>query len=207
MLSQSWPLFLNLLDDNPDEAFKGFYTFTQKLLKLKPPKGLRSLSETESQDVIQEIVLHCVRDDFRVLRQYKDRGKPFAAWLYMLAHNKCLDVHRKKNREADIVSSDSDPTGSNPGIFSADPDISPEQRTRLRSVIGGIRTCMSNMGQYCQLLLQLAADEYVPREMVQVLGLSKDRAKKVSDDLRECRKRLRKLAADQGIDLASAFEV
>jgi RNA polymerase sigma factor (sigma-70 family) len=196
---------LDLLDKSPDEAFREFYSFAQRLLKVKPPRTLQGLSDAAAHDAIQEIILHCVEDDFRVLRKYRDRGRPFSAWFYMLAHNKSLDILRKKNREDSILSGPADSTDSGSGHIRPNPDISPEQRTRLRSAIDIVRKCMSMLGEYCRLLLQLAADEYTPREMVLVLGLPRDKAKKISDDLRECRKRLRRLTVEQGIDPVSLF--
>ncbi len=200
MLKQPWPSFLNLLDENPEEAFSAFYSFAYKVLTVKPPRSLQELPGVEPEDMIQEIILHCVRDDFRVLRRYEDRGKPFAAWLYVLAHNKCLDYLRKTKREVEAMSSSANPTYS--GV---DPDIDPEVRTRLRDIIEIVRRCVLDLGSYCELLLQCAADEYTPSEIVLVLGWPKNKNKKVADDLRECRRRLKRMLATQGIDLAAAL--
>ena len=203
MVDHSWPSFLNLLDKNPDKAFREFYSFTYKLLKVKPPKGMQGMSEMESEDLIHEIVLHCVTDDFKVLHQYLDRGKPFAAWLYVLAHNMCLDYLRKRKRDIVPVSEDRHPYNPNLNRSRAELDSTPEKRARLKGVIDTVGRCISKLGEYCQLLLQLAADEYSPREIVQVLRLPADENKKISDDLRGCRKRLKKLFAEEGVDLLS----
>lgn len=207
MLDQSWPDFLDLLDSDRDAAFKAFYSFAYRLMTVKAPRSFRCLEEDESADVIQEIVLHCIRNDFRVLRKYVDRGKPFAAWLYMLANNKCRDILRKKKRDADVQSTVSKSDGSNPVSLGPDKDIDPGQRAELRDILKEVGSCVSRLGQYCQLLLQLAADEYTPSEMILVLGWPRDRNKKVSDDLRQCRNRLRKAMAEQGIDLAAVLQL
>jgi RNA polymerase sigma factor (sigma-70 family) len=203
MLQQSWPLFLDLLDENPQKAFSEFYSFARKLLTVKPPRTLQELSKPESEDMIQDIILHCVQDSFRVLRRYQDRGKPFAAWLYILAHNKCLDYLRGLKREVETTSGGFEPGSKDHATLCSDPDIDPEVRTRLHSVIELVGTCVSKLGDYCELLLKCAADEYTPSEIVLVLGWPKDKNKKVSDDLRECRKRLRKMLEAQGVDLTN----
>jgi hypothetical protein len=48
--------------------------------------------------------------------------------------------------------------------------------------------------------VQGAADGYKPRELTRLLGWPADWNKKASDDLRECRKRLRQSLAAAGID-------
>lgn len=205
MLDEPWPPFLNLLDDNPERAFGAFYSYARSVLKAKPPRPMFDLNDAESEDITQEIILHCVRDDFRVLRRYTDRGRPFAAWLYVLAHNKCLDYLRRRKRDADVMAGHTNDFESNPDRFGADPSISPEQESRLRAVLRAVNGCMSRLSRYCRLLLELAADEYMPSEMALVLGWPKDMNKKISDDLRECRRRLKKMLANAGVDVTSAL--
>jgi RNA polymerase sigma factor (sigma-70 family) len=206
MLDQSRPDFLDLLAENPDKAFREFYTFAYRLLKLKPPREMYRLSETDAEDVTHEVILHCVRDDFRVLKQYQYKGKPFVAWLYIVAQNKCLDFLRKRKTASDYVSSGSITEEIALDQSSSAADIIIEKQTDLKVALGITKKCLSKLGQYCQLLLQLAADEYMPREMVLILGWSDDKNKKVSDDLRDCRRRLRKLIVQSGINLESVLQ-
>ncbi|MBU1318230.1 MAG: hypothetical protein KKG33_14055 [candidate division Zixibacteria bacterium] len=206
MLDQSWPPFLDLLDSDPDAVFRGFYSFAIRLLKLKPPRGMRSLAETEKQDLAQSIVLHCVQDNFAVLRRYSDCGKPFAAWFYVLSHNRCLDYLKKQRREDDIFVGGGECGNCGQDKYGEDPDIDPQERTKLKGAIEIVRACMSDLGQYCQLLLQLAADEYTPREMTMAMGWPADRNKRVSDDLRECRRRLKRLVSEKGIDVCTVLQ-
>lgn len=167
---------------------------------------MRSLSVTETQDLTQDIILHCARDNFRVLHQYADCGKPFAAWFYILAHRKCLDYIRARNREGMTVQYESDMACSDLDWIATDSDIDPLDRTNLKSVIECVKDCMSKLRKQCQLLLQLAADEYTPKEMALVIGLPENSNKKISDDLRQCRKQLKKIVASEGIDLASVLQ-
>jgi RNA polymerase sigma factor (sigma-70 family) len=206
MLDQSWPSFLDMLESSPDEAFRQLYSFACRLLKVKPPGSMRRLSKTESQDLTQDIILHCTRDNFRVLRQYSDCGKPFAAWLYILAHRKCLDYLRARKRESMTVQYESDMNSPDLDWIASDSDIDPLDRTNLKRVIECVKDCMSRLRKQCQLLLQLAADEYTPREMALVLGWPEESNKKVSDDLRQCRKQLKKIVASEGIDLVSVLQ-
>jgi hypothetical protein len=91
MLDQARPNFLDLLDKDPNQAFRDFYEFANKLLIINPPKSLQALTETERKDTIHDIILHCIKENFKVLRSYIDCGRPFAGWLYTVAYNKGLD--------------------------------------------------------------------------------------------------------------------
>jgi len=204
MLEATWPPFLDLLDRDPDRAFRGFYSFAWRLLKVSPPKIMSSLPESDADDLIREILLHCVVDNFRILRRYTDRGKPFAAWLYIVAHNKCLDYLRRKKYSRDYIESEKESAGP---IHSGSPEISldPDRKMQLKGLIEIVRKCMATLSRKCQILLRLSADEYSPREMTAALGLPANMNKKVSDDLRECRKRLKKVLVREGVDLKAAL--
>jgi RNA polymerase sigma factor (sigma-70 family) len=206
VLEQTWPAFLDLLNEDPQEALRAFYSFARRLLIVKPPRPLRKLPHAEAEDLIQEILLHCVCDNFKALRQYTDQGRPFAAWFYILAHNKCMDYIRRRKRETEIIWSDYH-NDLNSGRSVANRDISPEEKTGLRNGIRIVRRCMAVLGQYCRLLLELAADEYKPSEMALVLGWPRGMNKKVADDLRGCRRRLKNMLVAQGVDLASLLEI
>jgi DNA-directed RNA polymerase specialized sigma24 family protein len=206
MLDQTRPYFLTLLDEDPNQAFRAFYTFACKLLSLKPPRSLRALSDAESKDLIHDIILHCVRDNFKVLRSYNECGKSFAGWLYIVAHNKGLDYLRTRKREMDVMPPIDNPEESNLGRRPVNPNDSIMHRTIVADVIDKANECLAKLGQYCQLLIQMAADEYTPREMVLVLGWPTDKNKKVSDDLRSCRQQLKNLLVGKGVSLEAVFK-
>ena len=45
----------------------------------------------------------------RGLKRYEDRGKPFVAWLYRIAHDRVIDHRRRVNRRATDVDIDDKP--------------------------------------------------------------------------------------------------
>jgi RNA polymerase sigma factor (sigma-70 family) len=198
-----WPSFLNLLDADPDKAFDGFYRFTVAVLTTRPPRPMLSATKEEREDLIHDIVYHCVRDNFRVLRLYRPKGRPFTAWLYVVAHNKCLDWLRVGSQIGKTVSIHGDGTGRGLENVLADRVGNPENRLEASEITPIIRNAMGQLGSHCRTLLELAADELTPKEMVLLLGLPVDQNKKISDDLRYCRKKLVRLLEKEGIDFAS----
>lgn len=198
-----WPPFLDQLDSCPDRAYIEFYRFATAALELVPPRAMRDLTVEEREDLFQEIILHCINDSFRVLRKYADKGKPFAAWLYRIADNQAIDYLRKKARlrEVDLVSKDGEYQDLETLLQSIRKSTSID--IDLKQLLTIVRKAINHLQKYCRLLLEMAADEFRPREMVLALRLSSEQNKKVSDDLRECRKKLVRLLAEGGIDIRS----
>lgn len=203
MSEESWPAFLNMLDSDPKAAFAAFYRLAVATLSLTSPRPMRGLCKEDRQDFIHEVVFHCVRDDFRVLRRYVDAGKPFRVWLYSIAHNKCLDYLRCAGGKARVVSIHENPDRKGLENVLADPSAGPDKRVEGADLIAAIRRAIAQIGERCRMLLEMAADEFTPKEMVTVLRLPPDQNKKISDDLRYCRERLKKLLAEAGIDISS----
>jgi RNA polymerase sigma factor (sigma-70 family) len=205
MQDPQWPPFLDLLDSNPQAAFAGFYKFAVEHLWNTPPRPMRQLNREDFQDILHDIVFHCVKDDFRVLRKYVAKGKPFASWLYAVAHNKSLDFLGSDKSNADCVSIEKESDGKSlaeilPGLHDGG-----EERFELRNLIATIRRLMASTDERCRMLLELAADEYKPSEMLTILQLRPDQNKKVSDDLRYCREKLKKRLREEGVDIDSVF--
>lgn len=198
-----WPDFLNELDRNPDKAFEGFYRFASAALSVTPPKLMMSLNPEDREELTGEIIYHCVKDKFHALRQYINKGKPFAGWFYILAHNKTRDYLRKKGREPKLVTNNPDQQTADILDTLPNPGPNGEIVAGLSGLLSITREALMRLSTYCQLLLQMAADEFTPREMVAVLRLAKDQNKKVSDDLRECRRKLIQVLANEGIDIKS----
>ena len=201
MHNTSIPPFLNLLDSDPDTAFAEFYRWAIKTLTNVPPKPMGSLNREEREDLIQDIIYHCLRDNCRALRQYDYKGKSFSAWVYVIAHNKCIDFLRRKNRETEVFLN-----------YTNNDDIKLEKRIShfnnrnennydRREILTIVREMIAKLSEHCRLLLEMAADDFKPREMAAALGLAKDKNKKVSDDLRECRRKLKKSLSKSGIDI------
>lgn len=206
MNDQLVPFFLSQLDKEPDAAFKDFYLFAVRLLRSCPPRPMRSLNEDDCQDAIHDIIYHCVKDDFRILRQYVSKGRPFAAWFYALAHNKCIDIIRSKGHQPEGLSIHPDKDESELMNLLPDPGENEGKRFELSDLLSIVKKALTLLGDYCRLLLEMAGDEFTPREMVAVLRLPAEQNKKVSDDLRECRRRLRRKLSEDGIDIESLFK-
>jgi DNA-directed RNA polymerase specialized sigma24 family protein len=198
-LQATWPSFLDLLDPDPKRAWEGFYAFAWKLLQARPPRLLRSLQPADQENVIAEVIVHCTDDHFRRLRTYQDKGKPFAAWLVVVAHHKALDWIRRYPQPGD------EPKGTEPE----------DQRHYDKPVDPGLRervsACRRRLGEKCQRLIELWADYgYRPREIAEdpalghELGYSPDENKRVSDDLRYCKKKLKGLLREEGLGLGDA---
>ncbi len=205
MFEESYPDFLTRLDSDPDRAFRDFYEYTAKLLSAQPPFQVRALTDIEICDLVNEVVLHCVSDGFRVLRQYVDKGRPFGAWLYIMAQHKCIDRIRRNRLVTNAESKPDSESAKSANAGSAHSELNPEEQYRFGAVVEVVRRCIATLGQQCQLLLKLAAEEYTPMEIALALGLDNNSNKKVSDAMRECRRQLRKSLDAQGLDLSAGI--
>ena len=203
MSDKTWPSFLSRLDSDPESAFEDFYRLAWRILEEVPPRPMRGLAEGDREDVFHETIYHCVRNNFRILRRYVDRGRPFAAWLYTIAHHKCIDFLRVGRVQSGSVSFDQDPDGKGLEKILSNPADDPVKRVELAEVLGIVKSALAELGDYCRLLLEMASDELTPREMVLVLRVPRDQNKKVSDDLRYCREKLKKRLAEIGLDISS----
>lgn len=205
MLDPFWPSFLDRLDTDPKAAQIDFYRFLEWTLNRVPPEPMRSLCKEQQEDVKQEVFLHCIQEDCRVLRQYVNRGKPFAAWLYTVARNVCVDHIRKKKPRKEEVSIHEGSNGTGLENILANPaDVL--KRQVIARYIPIVKKMIERLDEHCRILLEMAADEFTPKEMALVLGLPASQNKKISDDLRYCREKLRKRLAEAGIDIGSILE-
>ena len=167
-------------------------------LRVHPATIMQSLAEAERADIVQEVILHCTEDKLKLLRSYRDTGRPFSVWLYFIARNKTIDLLRKKGREARFLKEN-----RNPGQSNQDPiEVGPEKNTCVREILDRVAKELEELDQKCRILLRFAADEYRPQEIALALGLTRSHAKKISDDLRHCRRKLRDSIERKGIDLS-----
>lgn len=192
-LSEVFPSFLTELDGNPKQAAERFYDFLSRLLTAVPPSSYTSSCAETRNDLKMQITLHCIRDSFRVLRTYKPLRRPFAVWLRQVATNQIADYYRSRYNSG----SDQMPHVEMEDITYSRKDNS--HRVADRDILAMVTKCLSGMDGYCQLLLQMAADEFHPREMAVALRWPHHRTKKISDDLRYCRHKLVVLLHEQGI--------
>jgi RNA polymerase sigma factor (sigma-70 family) len=200
MENPSWPSFLDLLERDPNRAFKDFYRLAVSVLTITPPRTMRTLCKEDQEDIIQETIYHCVKDNFRVIKQYVNTGRPFTAWFHAVAHNIAVDYIRAKGREPEPTRI---PEGSNPEELIdiiPNPDPGPDSLVYINELMAAIRRLLKGLGDYCRLLVDMAADGFTPKEIAMVLRASN---KKVSDDLRYCRERLKKRLAKAGFDYFS----
>ena len=91
------PPFLGDLDRSPDRAAESLCRFALKLLTVSPPGALRTVPYDERDDVVQELILHFLRDDFRVLRSYRNTRHSFAGWFSVVARNLVFDISGEGN--------------------------------------------------------------------------------------------------------------
>jgi RNA polymerase sigma factor (sigma-70 family) len=197
-LQQTWPPFLDLLETNVEEGLREFAVFAYKLLHARPLKILRDQTVEEREDWIQEIILHFTHDGGRVLREYRNTGRPFAAWCATVANYKAHDLYRRTVTHRESTQSiDGLPEPTDTVTTGSTPDVQSEFKEAIQTVL----VCLRKMRKKCQILLQAAAEEFHPREMLTLLGKDARSNKQVSDDLRACRERLKALLAREGIDL------
>jgi RNA polymerase sigma-70 factor (ECF subfamily) len=60
---------------------------------------VRVESQADAEDVLQQTFLKMIE----ALPRYEERGLPFAAWLFRIAHNAMLDVARADRGHADLA--------------------------------------------------------------------------------------------------------
>ena len=181
-LDSPWPPFLDKLDSDPEGARAEFCDFAYRLLQVSPPLALSWFPATDREDAIQEILIHCIRDDCRVLRCYRPEGREFKAWFATVASNKAKDLFaaRRPGREVplDVV-----PEPAQPGAPHGDPILR-----------GRLKACLEGMGSKCRVLLVFFLEGLKPAEIAEVAGrlLDQDPYSNVqaSNDLRYCKRRL-----------------
>ncbi len=197
ILKQVWPSFLDLLDSDREKAANEFAAFALAVLKLHPPRVYQSVTPEQREDYSQEIVMHFLNDDATVLRQYRNRGLPFASWFSVVAMRKAYDILRRDQRRQSNESSYED---AQEYSSQSNADTPADERYGYREVLAKVTECLKQMSNKCQVLLQAAAEGYEPKELVALMPTVLRDNKHASDTLRACRKRLRALLTDSGVD-------
>jgi RNA polymerase sigma factor (sigma-70 family) len=193
-----YPEFLRLLDTDRTRAAEEFYRYAVALFTSKPPRILRGFDQQMRDDLTMEVILHCLKGDFRVLRTYEPSGKAWAGWFYLVAANKIIDLldspkyrahkmnHDDKGRPIEEMESDcgeSNPT-STPGN---------------QMLVDLVNSLIDKLDEQCRVLLRLVAEEYRPREIVLILSMPLAEAKKIADRIKYCRSKLDKLLNSTGL--------
>ncbi len=187
-LSDSWPLFMDLLDSNPRRAWEEFHAFAWKLTRFRGPGALVRLSNEEREDLLADIVQDFQRDQFRILRRYENKGRPFAVWFWLVVKRKALDrLKAMKIREYENIPD-----------WVMDSTPSPAEEASGKTALEDIRKVIRQLSPRCQLLLMATAEGYKPRDLLELESLPYADSKKLSDHLKNCRRSLIKAMVKQG---------
>lgn len=186
--SDPFPEFLRYLDGDRARAITGFQVFTEQFFEHAPPPIYRRVPADDREDVVSEVVLHCIDNDCAKLRKFEPRkGATFAGWFAVVATRKITDLLQQRRRKSSAVSDGlddvNDPRPSPPN---------PEQIAVKNELEGMFLSALRRIGRRCRLLLRLKVLEYRNREIVQVLRLPKDQNKTIGNQVIECRKKLLK---------------
>lgn len=122
------------------------------------------LDDVAAEDITEEVFLNMVES----LPRYVDRGIPFSAWLYRLAHDRVVDYHRREARR---------PTdGLTDDLEDGTPD--PEDQVVRRLDISHLRQAMSQLSEEDRMVLHLRfvegqSVEDTARQMRKSIGATK----------------------------------
>ncbi|GEM_PF-1521735 len=202
--SLSWPWFLDLLDSDPRKAAEGFSRFARKRFTSYPNSYLNSLSRDEQEDIIQDVIVGCIENNFSRLRGYQDIGKSFGGWLTRILVNKCKDYGRKSGREIREDDSNDDSNG-NTVDTNCDPLPDPSIKAEYGELLEACRQVMKLLDVDCQIILELTAEGYSLDEIRIAIRAIDNENKMVSDRRSYCRKRLVKLLKDKGYNVEEWF--
>lgn len=194
---QAAPWFADGGDSNPNARMADLEAYAAAFFRANRLSVTGSFTPDELADFRRDIVLHCVRDSFRVLKSFVAADASFDAWFCTVCINKAKDYLKSRARfERVITLQDTDMIGN---AHDPSPARSPEEEARLRRVLDQVNEAIGRLDRYCRLLIRMEGEEFRPREMVRVLRWPESKAKKVSNDLAKCRERLKNLLAEKGI--------
>ena len=179
---------MELLDSDPQRAWEEFHAFAWKLTQLRQPVALASLPHEEREDLVADIVQDFQQDQFRILRRYENRGRPFAAWFWLVVKRRALDrLKAMKIRDYEEI----------PGWVMDDAPLAAEE-VGSKAALEDIRRVIKQLSPRCQLLLMATAEGYKPKDLLELESLPYTDNKKLSDHLKNCRRSLIKAMAKEG---------
>ena len=202
MPQRDLPWFADGDDSDRQRRMTDFQHYAQQFFRKCAPSAMRRLSPDDLADVQQEIILHCICNDFRVLKQFRNTGSTFDAWFCVVSLNTTLDFMKRRGRYQDTIVADPTPDGAlvmNHPASSGNPEKEFE-RGRMAELLN---QCIGSLDQYCRVLVRLYGDQFKPHEIVRVLRWPESKATKVANDYKYCKEKLRKLLAKRGIVEAS----
>lgn len=191
-LTDPYPGFLAELDSNRDEAIAGFRRFAEQLFRVAPPPNYLSVHPDDREDVLSEIVVHCIDNDCARLRSYRHReGSVFAGWFATVAHRKISDLLKiKRHRERHISTAEPDERASS--------GPNPEQMAISKDLENIFLAALRHLSRECRLLLRLRRLEFTNREIVKLLRLPSKCNKTIGNQIVECRKKLARALRSRG---------
>ena len=196
------PEYLSCLDSAPQKSFEDLYNDLSALLSTHPPSPYGKLTNDEKDDLLDDIAYHLVRNNFKVLRKYKNIGRSFWSWLYTVCNNYILDYLRKKNPEVDIESSSESKSSGIENILPAQ-STNPSNPDVLSDLLEATNKGIAKLDSLCKVLLEMAADEYTFDEMLVVLKWPSNKMKSLYGKVDYCRKKLKDLLFLDGHDLSA----
>ena len=124
----------------------------------------------DAEDLTARVFIRAMNN----LPSYKDRGLPFSAWLYRIAHNLVANWHRDHNRRQDValegqVSSDITLT-----IQPEGPELATENREQSELLLQAIRQLPSERQQ---LLILKFVERISNSEIGEIIGRSEGAVK------------------------------
>ena len=200
-LRRSRPEFLDLLDRNPARAQNDFYVYLVKLMKAAPPSLYWAVPLESREEVVNELWLHMVVDEFRRLRSYRDQGRAFAAWFSRVARNWIADWLERHGRRAQVEVQEARDADDTRNMEPPDPASGTEEMQWSQEVVEIARRCLGRMSALCRTLLQAAEEGLTPAEMTLLIGKPADRNKEVGTTLARCRQTLKRLLFEEQIDI------
>ena len=123
----------------------------------------RAYGPQEAQDMLQEVFLHLIKDDFRVLRDYQGKA-PVASYLAAVAVYKVLGDRSFRGA----------PQGNRPDP--ASPAAGPHELLERQEALGLLRGEMVRLPQKARLALTLQVKGASLKEIQDALGISEDAA-------------------------------
>jgi RNA polymerase sigma-70 factor (ECF subfamily) len=121
---------------------------------------------TEAEDMTQQVFLHALQ----ALSSYKEKGMPFASWLYRIAHNQIVDYLRKKAKRATVPLDESLPIPAAGG----DPKHLVEQKITIEEIVTATKKLTA--AQQEVISLRFAAELSIT-EVAGVMGKSEGAVK------------------------------
>lgn len=103
--------------------------------------SFRMNDQAVAEDLTGDVFLEMVQ----ALHRYTERGAPFAAWLFRIAHDRVMDHHRRQARRPTVPLSDS----------LSDEAPSPEAQAAHQAEAFGLQAAMSGLTDEQRTVLQL----------------------------------------------------